>query len=96
MAERTLTYRVRRREAPWKDRCVWSAWAVRCEPTWRSFDPDGQLADEAIAGHLSALGAEVVRAARQFQTEGTCDYADDRQFAPHDHAVQPEASSPAS
>jgi hypothetical protein len=26
------------------------------------------------------LGAEVVRAARQFQAEGTCDYADHRQF----------------
>jgi hypothetical protein len=37
-----------------------------------------------------------VRAARQFQAEGTCDYADDTQFARHDHAVQPEASSPAS
>jgi len=26
------------------------------------------------------LGAEVVRAARQFRAEGTCDYADTRQF----------------
>jgi hypothetical protein len=31
----------------------------------------------------SPLGAEVVRAARQFQAESTCDQADDRQFAPH-------------
>jgi FMN reductase len=54
----------------------------------RSFDPDGHLADEAIARQLRALGAEVVRAARQFQAEGTCDYADDRQFARHDDAVQ--------
>jgi FMN reductase len=46
----------------------------------RSFDPDGNLRDDAIAAQLRALGAEVVRAARQFQTEGTCDYADDRQF----------------
>jgi FMN reductase len=48
----------------------------------RSFDPDGNLRDDAIAAQLRALGAEVVRAARQFQTEGTCDYADDRQFQP--------------
>jgi len=63
---------------------------------WRSFDPDGHLADEAIAGQLRALGAEVVRAARQFQADGTCDYADDRQFARQGRAVQPEASGPAS
>jgi hypothetical protein len=54
------------------------------------------LSDGAIARQLRAPGAEVVRAAGQFQAEGTCDYADDRQFARHDHAVQPEASSPAS
>jgi len=47
----------------------------------QSFDPDGHLADDAIAAQLRALGAEVARAARQFQAEGTCDYADDRQFA---------------
>ena len=35
---------------------------------------------EAIATRLRSLGAEVVRAARQFQAEGACDYADDRQF----------------
>ena len=75
----------------------WSVPLVLPVPqTWRSFDPDGQLADEAIARQLRALGAEVVRAARQFQAEGTCDYADDRQFARHDDAVQPKASSPAS
>jgi FMN reductase len=65
----------------------------------RSFDPDGRLADEAIAGQLRALGAEVVRAARQFQAEGTCDYADDRQFAAPGRPVRPvrpEASTPAS
>jgi hypothetical protein len=33
--------------------------------------------DEAIAGQLRALGAGVVRAARQVQAEGTCDYAGD-------------------
>jgi FMN reductase len=75
----------------------WSVPMVLPVPqAWRSFDPDGHLADEAIAGQLRALGAEVVRAAHQFQAEGTCDYADDRQFTRHDDAVQPEASSPAS
>ena len=75
----------------------WSVPMVLPVPqAWRSFDPDGHLADEATARQLRALGAEVVRAARQFQAEGTCDYADDRQFARHDYAVQPEASSPAS
>ena len=49
--------------------------------SWQSFDPDGQLADEAVAAQLRALGAEVVRAARQFQASGTCDYAEDRAFA---------------
>jgi FMN reductase len=49
---------------------------------WRSFDADGHLTDEAVAAQLRALGAEVVRAARQFQGEGTCDYAEDRQFQP--------------
>jgi FMN reductase len=48
---------------------------------WQSFDPSGNLADEAIAAQLRALGAEVVRAARQFQAEGTCDYATEMQFA---------------
>jgi len=37
----------------------------------QSFDPDGRLTDEAVAAQLRALGAEVVRAARQFQAEGT-------------------------
>jgi hypothetical protein len=49
-----------------------------------------------VRGQLRALGAEVVRAARQFQAEGTCDYADDRQFAARGRAAQPGASSPAS
>src|SRR5579862_9759226 len=49
----------------------WSVPLVLPVPqAWRSFDPDGQLADEAIAGQLRALGAEVVRAARQFRAEG--------------------------
>lgn len=49
--------------------------------SWQSFDPDGNLASDAIAAQLRALGAEVVRAARQFQRSGTCDYAEDRPFA---------------
>jgi FMN reductase len=48
--------------------------------SWQTFDPDGRLTSEDIAAQLRALGAEVVRAARQFQHTGTCDYADDRQF----------------
>jgi FMN reductase len=45
--------------------------------SWQSFDPDGHLKDEAVAVQLRKLGAEVVRAARQFQADGTCDYAPD-------------------
>lgn len=62
---------------------------------WRSFDPDGQLIDEGVAGQLRNLGAEVVRAARQFQAEGTCDYADDRQFPPEAAPASPPARRPA-
>jgi FMN reductase len=46
-----------------------------------SFDQEGRLVDEMIGTQLRELGAEVVRAARQFQSEGSCDYADARQFA---------------
>jgi FMN reductase len=60
--------------------------------SWQSFDPDGNLADEGVAEQLRKLGAEVVRAARQFQAEGTCDYADGRQFPASGRAVQPSAS----
>jgi FMN reductase len=51
--------------------------------SWQSFDPDGHLKDEAVAAQLRKLGAEVVRAARQFQSDGTCDYAQDAGTAPH-------------
>jgi FMN reductase len=44
--------------------------------SWQAFDADGRLVDEPVAAQLRTLGAEVVRAARQFQTRGTCDYAD--------------------
>jgi FMN reductase len=55
----------------------WSVPLVLPVPqSWQSFDPDGHLKDEAIAAQLRRLGAEVVRAARQFQASGTCDYAE--------------------
>jgi len=50
--------------------------------SWQSFDPDGHLKDEAVATQLRKLGAEVVRAARQFQASGTCDYAEGTRTAP--------------
>ena len=53
--------------------------------SWQSFDPDGHLKDEAIAAQLRKLGAEVVRAARQFQTDGTCDYAEGTSIGPASH-----------
>jgi FMN reductase len=46
------------------------------------FDPDGRVVDEAVRQQLHGLGVEVARAAAQFRTEGTCDYADNRQFEP--------------
>jgi FMN reductase len=49
--------------------------------SWQAFDPDGRLTDEMVAKQLRELGAEVVRAARQFQAEGTCDYSDEAQFS---------------
>ena len=61
------------------------AWSVPVvlpvSQSWKSFDPDGRLIDEGVAAQLHKLGAEVVRAAHQFRREGTCDYAEDRQFA---------------
>ncbi len=48
--------------------------------SWRSFDPEGRLIDEAVGAQLRAVGAEVARAARQFQAKGTCDYAEDRPY----------------
>ncbi len=52
--------------------------------SWQSFDPDGHLKDEAVdwARQLRKLGAEVVRAARQFLADGTCDYAEGAGTAP--------------
>jgi FMN reductase len=59
-----------------------------------SFDPEGRLVDELMGTQLRELGAEVVRAARQFQSEGSCDYADARQFADPGHRW-PGAALPA-
>jgi len=54
----------------------WSVPLVMPVPQSRqTFDPDGRLVNESIADQLRALGAEVTRAARQFQSKGTCDYA---------------------
>jgi len=49
------------------------------------FDSEGRLVDDAVAAQLQALGAEVARAAFQFRNEGTCDYADNRQFTRPSH-----------
>jgi hypothetical protein len=55
-----------------------------------------RLSAEAVARQLRAPAPRSCVPPAQFQAEGTCDYADDRQFARHDHAVQPEARGPAS
>jgi FMN reductase len=59
--------------------------------SWQSFDPEGRLVDEPVAAQLRALGAEVVRAARQFQRDGTCDYAEDRPFMADDRPAADRA-----
>jgi FMN reductase len=59
---------------------------------WQAFDADGTLADEMVSEQLRELGAEVVRAARQFQAEGTCDYADTSQFAGGSTEARPAAA----
>jgi hypothetical protein len=41
----------------------------------QSLDPEGHLQDESIATQLHKLRAEAVRAGRQFQADGMCDYA---------------------
>jgi FMN reductase len=60
--------------------------------SWQTFDPDGRLTDDMVAQQLRELGAEVVRAARQFQVDGTCDYADAAQFAPDGNGRRPAAA----
>jgi FMN reductase len=61
--------------------------------SWQTFDPDGRLVDDMVAVQLRELGAEVVRAARQFQAEGTCDYADSAQFSPNGHEQRASAGA---
>jgi FMN reductase len=48
--------------------------------SWSAFDAGGNLTDEAVGAQLRGLGEEVARAARQFKTDGTCDYAEDRPY----------------
>jgi FMN reductase len=48
---------------------------------WQVFDREGRITDSDVERQLVALGGEVVRAARQFHTDGHCDYAADQQFA---------------
>lgn len=43
---------------------------------WQVFDEEGKVRDEGIERQLRKLGAEVWRAARQFASEGVCDYAE--------------------
>jgi FMN reductase len=54
------------------------AWAVPMvmpvPRAWQIFGEDGQINDTRVEEQLHALGREVVRAARQFAGEGTCDY----------------------
>jgi FMN reductase len=50
--------------------------------SWQVFDPDGRLIDDGVGEQLRALGAEVARAAVQFQRTGTCDYAADQSVTP--------------
>jgi FMN reductase len=61
--------------------------------SWQTFDPDGRLVDDSVRTQLLELGAEVVRAARQFQAEGTCDYADSAQFSPDGRRRRPAGAS---
>jgi FMN reductase len=42
----------------------------------RAFDEDGRVRDDMVGGQLAALGAEVVRAARQMAARGRCDYSE--------------------
>lgn len=56
------------------------AWAVPMvlpvARAWQAFDEDGRVRDDMVASQLAALGAEVVRAARQMAAQGRCDYSE--------------------
>lgn len=43
---------------------------------YKAFGLSGEAKDESVEEQLRGLGTEVVRAARQFVREGTCDYAE--------------------
>jgi FMN reductase len=56
------------------------AWAVPlvlpvAQARW-AFDEDGRVRDDMVGSQLDALGAEVVRAARQMAAQGRCDYSE--------------------
>lgn len=55
------------------------AWAVPLvmpvSQAWKAFNEDGIASDPAIDRQLRFVGSEVVRAARQFATDGACDYS---------------------
>lgn len=61
------------------------AWAVPLVlpvgRSWQAFAADGAIRDRDVEAQLQGLGAEVVRAARQMTTHGTCDYADRAELA---------------
>ncbi len=56
------------------------AWAVPLvlpvAQAWQAFDEDGRVRDEMVERQLAALGAELVRAARQMAVQGRCDYSE--------------------
>jgi FMN reductase len=56
------------------------AWAVPLvlpvAQAWQAFDDDGRVHDNMVERQLAALGAEVVRAARQMAVQGRCDYSE--------------------
>ncbi len=57
----------------------WAVPLVRPVPTaWEVFDEDGRARDPDIERQLRHLGSEVVRAARQFVSQGYCDYSEHR------------------
>lgn len=45
---------------------------------WQVFDEKGQIKDPQIGEQLRSLGREVVRAARQFASQGYCDYSEEK------------------
>ena len=57
----------------------WAVPLVRPVPTaWEVFDEEGRARDPDIERQLRHLGGEVVRAARQFVSQGYCDYSEHR------------------